>query len=116
MIRRRAKKLLAEAGYPNGFSTTINTTPGSKYWIEAIASNWADVGIKAEIKIWDGGSWYDAHIGKKLRGFITRNSWYDAETNAGSDLQDGYMEGMPWAYVTTKEISDTLNKNHSGPE
>jgi peptide/nickel transport system substrate-binding protein len=106
----RAKKLLAEAGYPNGISTTLNITPGSKYWIEAIASNWADVGIKAEIKIYDGGSWYEAHIGKKLRGFITRNSWYDAETNAGSDLQDAYMIGMPWAYVTTKEISDTLVK------
>jgi peptide/nickel transport system substrate-binding protein len=106
----KAKKLLAQAGYPNGFSTSISTTPPSKYWVEAIAANMADVGIKAEIKIWEGAAFYEAHIGKKLRGLITRNSWYDAETNAGSDLQDGYMEGMPWAYVTTKEISDTLKK------
>jgi peptide/nickel transport system substrate-binding protein len=106
----KAKKLLAQAGYPNGFNTTISTTAPSKYWVEAIASNLAEVGIKAEIKIWEGGQWYEAHIGKKLRGFITRNSWYDAEVNAGADLQDGYMEGMPWAYSTTKEISDTLKK------
>jgi peptide/nickel transport system substrate-binding protein len=106
----KAKQLLAKAGYPNGLSTSISTTPGLKYWIEAIAANWAEVGIKAEIKIYDGGAWYDAHIGKKLRGFVTRNSWYDAETNAGSDMQDGYMLGMPWAYVTTKEISDALVK------
>jgi len=106
----KAKKLLAQAGYPNGFTTTINTTPQNKYWIEAVAANLADVGIKAEIKIWEGGSWFDAHRGKKLRGLITRNSWYDAEQNAGADLQDGYMEGMPWAYVTTKEISDTLKR------
>jgi peptide/nickel transport system substrate-binding protein len=106
----RAKKLLAEAGYPNGFQTTIDTDSANKYWIEAIASNLADVGIKADIKIYEGGAWYDAYRGKKLRGIIPRNSWYDAEQNAGADLEDAYAQEAPWAYVTTKEISDTLKQ------
>jgi peptide/nickel transport system substrate-binding protein len=106
----KAKQLLAKAGYPNGFKTSITIGQGALYWVEAIASNLSEVGIKAEIKILEGAALYDAYAGKKLRGLTTRNSWYDAETNAGSDLQDGYMEGMPWAYVTTKEISDTLKK------
>ena len=58
----------------------------------------------------EGGSYLDAYIGKKLRGLVTRNSWYDAEQNAGADLQDAYMQGMLWAYVTTKEISDAILK------
>ena len=32
---------------------SLNTTAGTRYWIEAIAANLADVGIKAEIKIWE---------------------------------------------------------------
>ncbi len=106
----KAKKLLAQAGYPNGFKTTIYAGQGTKYYMEAIASNLADVGIKSEMKILEGAALTDAYLGKKLRGIIQRNSWYDAETNAGADLQDAYMQGMPWAYVTTKEISDALKK------
>jgi peptide/nickel transport system substrate-binding protein len=106
----KAKQLLAKAGYPNGFSTSIIASQFSKYWLEAVASNLADVGIKSEIKIIEGAALLDAYTGKKLRGFILRNSWYDAEQNAGADVQDGYMEGMPYAYVTTKEISDTLKR------
>ena len=107
----KAKKLLAEAGYPNGFKTTLNISgQASRYWTEAIAANLAAVGIQAEIKILEGGSYLDAYIGKKLRGLVTRNSWYDAEQNAGADLQDAYMQGMLWAYVTTKEISDAILK------
>ena len=107
----KAKKLLTEAGYPNGFKTTLNISgQASRYWTEAIAANLAAVGIQAEIKILEGGSYLDAYIGKKLRGLVTRNSWYDAEQNAGADLQDAYMQGMLWAYVTTKEISDAILK------
>jgi ABC-type transport system substrate-binding protein len=106
----KAKKLLAEAGYPNGFKTTLNCTSATKYWIEAIAANLADVGIKSDIKVLDGAAYLDAYMGKKLRGLVTRNSWYDSEQNAGADVQDGYMWGNLWAYVTTKEISDTLMK------
>lgn len=36
--------------------------------------------------------------------------WYDAERNGGADLQDAYALEAPWAYVTTKEISDALKK------
>jgi peptide/nickel transport system substrate-binding protein len=106
----RAKKLLAEAGYPNGFQTIINAMPAYKVWIEAIAANLANVGIKADIKIIEGAAWLAAFSGKKLRGLVVRNSWYDSEQNAGADLEDAYAQEAPYAYVTTKEISDTLKQ------
>lgn len=50
----RAKQLLAEAGYPNGFATTIHwgnfvNSPGIREWLEAAASFWKEVGIEVKI-------------------------------------------------------------------
>lgn len=50
----KAKKLLAEAGYPNGFKTKIVTTPRYAKAVElseAIAANLKDIGIDAEIEV-----------------------------------------------------------------
>ncbi|WP_374436576.1 ABC transporter substrate-binding protein [Inhella sp.] len=49
----RAKKLLAEAGYPNGFETPFNC-PNNRYVndeeiCQAIVSMWARVGVKAKL-------------------------------------------------------------------
>lgn len=48
-----AKKLLAEAGYPDGFSTTMEMNPGMGLSIDLIAksmiSDWAKVGITVEL-------------------------------------------------------------------
>ncbi len=54
----KARELLAEAGYPNGFKTTI-------YWLSthstellgAIRAMWKEVGIDAEARLVDGGTW-----------------------------------------------------------
>jgi len=49
-----ARKLLAEAGYPNGFETTLNVSLGYGATYEEYAEYWADslakIGIKAKIK------------------------------------------------------------------
>ncbi len=50
----RAKKLLAEAGYPNGFKTKIVTTPRYAKGVElaeALSANLKDVGIDAAIEV-----------------------------------------------------------------
>jgi peptide/nickel transport system substrate-binding protein len=104
----KAKALLAEAGYPNGFKTYLNGGRGSKYYWEAIAANLADVGIETEVKIFEGGAWFGAHQGKKLRGMKTRNSWYDAEIHPGADLQNGYTSDNIWTYTKLPEISKAI--------
>jgi peptide/nickel transport system substrate-binding protein len=50
----QAKKLLAEAGYPNGFSITLGT-PNGRYLddlkvAQAIAAMWTRIGIKTEVE------------------------------------------------------------------
>ncbi|MGD9615259.1 MAG: ABC transporter substrate-binding protein [Alphaproteobacteria bacterium] len=57
----RAKKLLAEAGYPNGFTLKFANTalPGTPFMTDigtAIADMWNKVGIKVDIKNYEWGS------------------------------------------------------------
>jgi peptide/nickel transport system substrate-binding protein len=53
----RAKALLAEAGYPNGFDCTISTSVGrwlmDKVHVETIAAYLANVGIRARVETYD---------------------------------------------------------------
>jgi peptide/nickel transport system substrate-binding protein len=47
----KAKALLAEAGYPNGFKTTIFTTSATATLYQAVQGYWKAVGIDAAIEI-----------------------------------------------------------------
>jgi peptide/nickel transport system substrate-binding protein len=60
---KRAKALLAKAGYPNGFSTTIHFgvftgRPGQPEALEAIASYWKDIGVDLKIVQHDPTEFY----------------------------------------------------------
>jgi peptide/nickel transport system substrate-binding protein len=104
----RAKKLLAEAGYPNGFDTNFAATAGSKYYIEAIIANLNEVGIRAKMQVWEPMALTEAFRNKKLTGFDIRISWYNAERH--SSLYDGFMTGAINVYHGTKEIDAALDK------
>ena len=47
----KAKQLLAEAGYPDGFDTVIHTRPDHQHWVELYQGYFQDVGIRAEVKV-----------------------------------------------------------------
>jgi peptide/nickel transport system substrate-binding protein len=56
---QRARRLLAEAGYPRGFKTRITTTPRYNMGVElaeAVAANLAEVGIDAAIEVLEWGT------------------------------------------------------------
>jgi len=56
----RAKQLLAEAGYPNGFTTTLythNVDPWPKL-MQAVQADLAQVGIKATVRTLDRGTYW----------------------------------------------------------
>jgi peptide/nickel transport system substrate-binding protein len=64
----RAKKLLAEAGYPEGKNMpeiTLNTTSTYRDLIEFVQSELQEVGIKAKVEI---------HQGSSLRELIAKNN------------------------------------------
>ncbi len=53
----RAKQLLAEAGYANGFETTLTYSIANRTYNEALAAYLADVGIKAKQVPMESGSY-----------------------------------------------------------
>jgi peptide/nickel transport system substrate-binding protein len=58
----RARSLLAEAGYPDGFDITIAASPDSSAAYQpVVVQSLADIGIRAELKTFpDGGGFYGA--------------------------------------------------------
>jgi len=61
-----AKRLLAQAGFPNGFKTTLETTGGyGPDYLDAVQvglSNWKKAGIEAELKLKEYGAFVSSTI------------------------------------------------------
>ena len=54
----RARELLAEAGYPNGFKTEIMMTEVAVDYYSIIKDQWAKVGIDLEFDVVEGGAYW----------------------------------------------------------
>jgi peptide/nickel transport system substrate-binding protein len=65
----KAKQLLTEAGYPNGFKTKITTDPTRVTLMTAVQSYLAKVGIDAQIVTVDVAKW-SATVADKWEGMI----------------------------------------------
>lgn len=64
----KAKQLLAEAGYPNGFKTNLlfgSTTPGEVQLAEIVKGYLAKIGVDVEIKALEWGAFGATVYGKK---------------------------------------------------
>jgi len=103
----RAKKLLVKAGYPNGFEIVYNLTAGQKYYVEAIASNLTDIGIKVKFNVLEFATYHTFFHKKKLRGLDTRITWYNAERH--SSLYDGFLSTGFQVYHSTPEIDKAID-------
>ena len=75
----RAKQLLAEAGYPNGFDTTAHFAefpgrPNQREAMDIIASNWKAIGVNLKVIEHDPAKYYaDQDAGK--RAYLPINEW-----------------------------------------
>lgn len=57
----KAKQLLAEAGYADGFKTTAYVSAGTSIPLfTVVQSQWAKVGVDLELKQLEGGAWFAA--------------------------------------------------------
>jgi ABC-type transport system substrate-binding protein len=101
--------LLKEAGYPNGFETTMHVQTTSTI-DEALAASLGTIGIKVKVEKYEPGAFYDGFFQKKFRGLIPYVGWYDPEPQASSALSDFYLKGTPHAYYTTDEIDAMMRK------
>jgi peptide/nickel transport system substrate-binding protein len=117
----RAKALLAEAGYPHGFSTTIHCgvftgRPGQPEALEAIASYWKDIGVDLKIVRHDPTEFY-TRLNRPDRAYrpMTLVTWgrqeaaeYIAEQAASSGGGRAVYNDRTDALV--KELTRTLDE------
>jgi peptide/nickel transport system substrate-binding protein len=77
--QKRAKELLAKAGYPNGFETTAHFAefagrPNQREAMDIIASNWKAIGVTLKVVEHDPFKYYaDQDAGK--RAYLPINEW-----------------------------------------
>ncbi|BBK41035.1 ABC transporter substrate-binding protein [Allostella vacuolata] len=101
----RAKALLAEAGFPNGFETTVKPPPFTyaRRGAEVIAAQLAQAGIKVRIEPIEWAQWLD--IVYKQRNYdmtiVAHTSPYD---------MDNYVRGPNYYYGYRNQELDALMK------
>jgi len=105
----KAKALLKEAGYPNGFDTEIAIKPTMKQEVQAIAGYLAKVGIKARLNILESGAWTELCFSKKVKGMIWRDAWWNARAHPTSPIDVQLTLKAPWSCgITTQRVSDAI--------
>lgn len=68
----KAKRLLAEAGYPNGFSTTmiLHAYPDNQDLASMLAEMWGKIGVKVELKPMEYAAFQSMFLAKKHDGLV----------------------------------------------
>ncbi|MBI2303563.1 MAG: hypothetical protein HYU86_02305 [Chloroflexi bacterium] len=97
---KKAKDLLAEAGYPNGFDTVIDmgkvAYPRYKEYTQAIAEYWRQIGVKATIRPQEGAaSWSDWGMEVRTAGKGPEGVYLQGYCDCLLDADD------TWRYYTT---------------
>jgi len=101
----RAKKLLAEAGYPNGFDAgDFNPFPPYDSMGEAVIGNLQAVGIKSRLRTMERATYFTTWREKKLHGVIKVIT--AAFGNAATRLEPYATKSGVYAYGSLPEIDD----------
>jgi len=107
----KAKQLLAEAGYPNGFDAgELHPWPPYTGFSEAVGGYLGAVGIKVRLRVMERAAFYPALASKKLKGLcVCINAVYG---NAASRMAQTVPSDGAFAYGGHPDI-DALYKQQS---
>ena len=74
----KAKELMAEAGYPDGFEVTLTYNAAQRESEEMavlVKSSWEQVGVKVDLQALPTAVWAEQKYGKKLQAFAENEQW-----------------------------------------
>ena len=81
----RAKRLLAEAGYPDGLEVTLDSPSGryqgDKEIAEALGGQWQKAGFKPKVQVAEWGAYFKRYLGKQFQDAYLLGT--------GGPMQDG---------------------------
>jgi len=106
---KRARHLLSEAGYPNGFDAgDFTIAPPYHTTGEAIGSYLAAVGIRTRIRTMERAAFFTAWGEKKFKGLIFAG--VGAAGNAATRIQNLATKGGLYAYGVVPEVEDLFER------
>jgi peptide/nickel transport system substrate-binding protein len=104
-----AKRLLAEAGYPNGFDAgDLTPQPPFTTMGEAVANYLAGVGIRTRLRSMERAAYLDAWRSKKLSGVIVPVA--ASPDNTVSRLESYVLSSAPYAYGGYPDIDELFQR------
>jgi peptide/nickel transport system substrate-binding protein len=99
----KARQLLAEAGYPNGFDAGLYTCDISYGNLaEAVLDNLGAVGIRAKLRPLERAAFYKGYGDKTFKNIVQGSS--GAFGNAATRLQEFTVKGGAYAYGSYPDI------------
>ena len=105
----RAKRLLADAGYPNGFDGgDLTPLPPFITMGEGVATNLAAVGIRTRVRGMERATFMEAWRSKKLSGVIVTVS--AAPGNAPARLEQFVLSTAPYASGGYPDLDDLIRQ------
>jgi peptide/nickel transport system substrate-binding protein len=103
----KAKQLLAEAGYPKGFDTAINTSAVYKTGSQAIQASLAKVGIRVKLDLVEHGMWRKMLGAKKFRNFGNHPTpWWNGRIHPATALQSTFDPKSAYTYTPDKRLEE----------
>jgi peptide/nickel transport system substrate-binding protein len=106
---KKAKQLLAEAGYPNGFDAG-DLTPAPPYFTlgEAVANYLGAVGIKVRLRTMERAAFHSARAAKQLRGLcVCASGRYG---NAATRLEESVVSTGAFAWGGYPDIDELFRQ------
>ena len=109
---KKAKSLLAEAGYPNGFSMTFNSSdvrPKDREIAQAITAQLGEVGIKVDNQITEWGAFLDRYKQHDLGPFYII-SFGTPVWDFGVAFNSYLLPASPQSYYRDADVEATVKK------
>jgi peptide/nickel transport system substrate-binding protein len=106
---KEAKRLLAEAGYANGFDTVLTSHHTTVRQYQAIQQQLGEVGIRAKLEVPEHGTWVKMFTSGNLHGIgFSAGPYWAGRIHSGAAVAS-YITGQ-WSHnLQTPEITKAMN-------
>lgn len=109
----RARALLAEAGYEDGFDLVL-TSPNGRYLndrlaSEAIAGMWSEVGVRTQVQVMDWSPFVDGVLGKTHESFFFSQVGVLLDATLSINFHSG-RQGAAWQGYANPEVDQIIDE------